>query len=122
MPLPRPAPGTLKWWVVGTIGIGLGIALAVWFGLSATLGLPAWKTLGFKVVDNASVWVDFEVYSPGGKDLVCTVHALSRDFAVVGSTDVPVELAGADSGRRQVTLRTTSRAVTGAVETCVTAP
>ncbi|MDC5696931.1 DUF4307 domain-containing protein [Intrasporangium calvum] len=118
MPLPRPAPGTLKWWVVGTIGIGLGVALAVWFGLSATVGLPAWQTMGFKVVDNRSVWVDFEVYSPGGKDVTCTVHALSRDFAVVGSTEVPVELGGVDTVRRQVTVRTTSLAVTGAVDSC----
>jgi len=122
MPLPRPAPGTLKWWVVGTIGVSVGVALAVWFGLSATLGLPAWQTMGFKIVDNRSVWVDFEVHSPDGKDLMCTVHALSRDFAVVGSTEVPIELGGADSARRQVTVRTTSLAVTGEVETCDTAP
>jgi hypothetical protein len=122
MPLPRPAPGTLKWWVVGTIGIGLGVALAIWFGLSATVGLPSWQTMGYKVVDNESVWVDFEVHSPNGQDLVCTVHALSRDFGVVGSTDVPVELAGASSARETVTLRTTSRAVTGEVKTCVVEP
>ena len=94
MPLPRTAPGTLKWWVIGSIGIGLGVALAIWFGLSATLGQPSWQTMGYRVVDNESVWVDFEVHSPGGKDLVCTVHALAGDFAVVGSTDVPVDLAG----------------------------
>ena len=69
-----------------------------------------------------SVWIDFEVYSPDGRDVVCTVHALSRDFAVVGSTDVPIELSGADTARETVTLRTTSRAVTGEVKTCVLAP
>lgn len=122
MPLPRPTPGTLKWWVVGTIGISVGVALAIWFGLSATVGQPSWQTVGYKVVDNQSVWVDFQVYSPDGRDLVCTVHALSRDFAVVGSTDVPIKLAGADSARETVTLRTTSRAVTGEVKTCVLAP
>ncbi|HEX6055161.1 MAG TPA: DUF4307 domain-containing protein, partial [Intrasporangium sp.] len=105
-----------------SIGIALGVALAVWFGLSATLGLPTWQVTGYKVVDNDSVRVDFEVHSPGGKNLVCTVHALARDFAVVGSTDVPVQLAGSDSTRTSVTLRTTSRAVTGDVKTCVVAP
>ena len=122
MPLPRTAPGTLKWWVIGSIGIALGVALAVWFGLSATVGLPTWQVTGYKVVDNDSVRVDFEVYSPGGKDLICTVQALAGDFAVVGSTDVPVDLAGADSTRTSVVLRTTSRAVTGDVKTCVAAP
>ena len=81
--------------------IALGVALAVWFGLSATVGLPTWQVTGYKVVDNDSVRVDFEVYSPGGKDLVCTVQALAGDFAVVGSTDVPVGLAGADSTPRK---------------------
>jgi hypothetical protein len=122
MPLPRTAPGTLKWWVIGSIGIAIGVALAIWFGLSATVGLPSWQVMGYKVVDDESVWVDFEVHSPGGKDLVCTIHALAGDFAVVGSTDVPVELAGADSARTSATLRTTSRAVTGDVKTCVVAP
>ncbi|HEY9493734.1 MAG TPA: DUF4307 domain-containing protein [Intrasporangium sp.] len=122
MPLPRTAPGTLKWWVIGSIGIAIGVALAIWFGLSATVGLPTWQVTGYKVVDDDSVRVDFEVHSPGGEDLTCTVQALAGDFAVVGSTDVPVELAGADSTRTSVALRTTSRAVTGDVKTCVVAP
>ena len=122
MPLPRTAPGTLKWWVIGSIGIAIGVALAIWFGLSATVGLPTWQVTGYKVVDDDSVRVDFEVHSPDGKDLTCTVQALAGDFAVVGSTDVPVELAGADSTRTSVALRTTSRAVTGDVKTCVVAP
>ena len=83
MPLPRTAPGTLKWWVIGSIGVALGVALAIWFGLSATLGLPSWQTMGYRVVDDGSVWVDFEAHSPDGKDLICTVHALAGDFAVV---------------------------------------
>jgi hypothetical protein len=118
MPLPRPAPGTLKWWVVGTIGISLGVAIAIWFGLSATVGLPSWQTMGYKVVDNQSVRVDFEVYSPDGRDVVCTLHALAADFSVVGSADVPVPLAGHNAAKKSVTVRTTTRAVTGEVDTC----
>ncbi len=38
MPLPRPAPGTGRWWVIGTIGVGIGIGLAVWLGLANSLG------------------------------------------------------------------------------------
>ena len=36
--LPRPAPGTAKWWVIGTLGVAAGVALAVWFGLASTVG------------------------------------------------------------------------------------
>src|SRR5262245_40959891 len=116
--LPRPAPGTTKWWVIGTIGIGIGIALAVWFGLSATLGQPGWQTQGYKVVDDQTVRVTFEVTRPGGKALTCTVEALARDFSVVGTADVAVPASTDETTTETATVRTTSRAVTGQVRTC----
>ena len=116
--LPRPAPGTTKWWVVGTIGIAAGIALAVWFGLSATLGQPSWQTVGYKVVDDQTVRVTFEVSRPGGKALTCTVEALARDFGVVGTAQVDVPASSDETSTQTASLRTTSRAVTGQVRTC----
>jgi hypothetical protein len=118
MPLPRPAPGTLKWWVIGTIGISAGVALAIWFGLSATVGLPTWQTTSYKVVDDQTVTVGFEVRSPGGKPLTCTVRALGRDFATVGSVEVDIPASASEMTSEKVTVRTTSRAVTGEVKTC----
>ena len=51
-----------------------------------------------------------------------TVVALDERFATVGSQDLRVE-AGADrTVHRQVTLRTTHRAVSGTVKDCRTAP
>ncbi len=116
--LPRPAPGTTKWWVIGTLGIAAGIALAVWFGLSSTLGQPNWQTTGYKVVDDQNVRVTFEVSRPGGKALTCTVEALARDFSVVGSAQVDVPASSDETSTETATLRTTSRAVTGQVRTC----
>ena len=116
--LPRLAPGQLKWWVVGTVGILAGVALAIWFGLSATLGQPSWQTLGYKVVSDQQVRVDFEVYRPGGTALTCTVEALARDFSPVGTSRVQVPASAEETTRLSATLRTTSRAVTGQVRTC----
>lgn len=116
--LPRPAPGTTKWWVIGTLGIAAGIALAVWFGLSSTLGQPNWQTTGYKVVDDQNVRVTFEVSRPGGKALTCTVEALARDFSVVGTAQVGVPASSEETSTETATLRTTSRAVTGQVRTC----
>ncbi|MGO4361775.1 DUF4307 domain-containing protein [Terrabacter sp. RAF57] len=116
--LPRPAPGQLKWWVVGTVGILAGVGLAIWFGLSSTLGQPSWQTLGYKVVSDQQVRVDFQVYRPGGTALTCTVEALSRDFAPVGTSTVQVPASADETTDESVTLRTTSRAVTGQVKTC----
>jgi len=116
--LPRPAPGQLKWWVVGTVGILAGVGLAIWFGLSSTMGQPAWQTLGYKVVSDRQVRVDFQVYRPGGTALTCTVEALARDFAPVGTSTVQVPASADETTTESVTLRTTSRAVTGQVKTC----
>ena len=116
--LPRPAPGQLKWWVIGAVGILAGVGLAIWFGLSATLGQPSWQTLGYKVVSDQQVRVDFEVYRPGGTALTCTVEALARDFSPVGTSSVTVPASADETTRMSATLRTTSRAVTGQVTTC----
>ncbi|WP_347355037.1 DUF4307 domain-containing protein [Intrasporangium sp.] len=118
MSLPKPAPGTLKWWIVGTIGIGGGIALAVWFGLSATLGVPTWETLGSKVVDDQTVMVKFQVTRPEGQPMTCQVRALAKDFATVGSVEVKVPRSPGDTSEERVTFRTTTRAVAGEVRTC----
>ncbi len=114
----RPAPGTLKWWVIGSIGIAAGIALATWLGLSATLGDPTWQTTAYKVLGDEQVRVSFQVYNPSGKALTCTVQALARDFGSVGSLDVPVPVSSSPESQYTVTVRTTSRAVTGDVKSC----
>jgi hypothetical protein len=120
--LPRPAPGTAKWWVIGSVLIGAGIALAVWFGISSTAGLANWTTTGYKVVDDSSVRVTFVVTRPAGKVTTCTVHALARDFSTVGTIDVryPAPPAGGGdvTSSETVTVRTATRAVTGEVKTC----
>jgi hypothetical protein len=116
--LPRPAPGQLKWWVLGTVGILAGVGLAIWFGLSSTLGQPSWQTVGYKVVSDQQVRVDFQVYRPGGTALSCTVEALARDFAPVGTSTVQVPASPDETTNETVTLRTTSRAVTGQVTSC----
>lgn len=118
MPLPRPAPGTLRWWVIGTIGVSIGVAGAIWFGLSATLGLPSFQTVGYKVVDDQSVRVTFSVHSPDGAAVTCTVQALARDFSTVGTLDVPIPASADADSQLTVTVRTTTRAVTGEVRTC----
>ncbi|EWS99918.1 secretion protein HlyD [Intrasporangium oryzae NRRL B-24470] len=118
MPLPRPAPGTLRWWVIGTIGVAAGVALATWFGLAATVGRPSWQTTSYKVVDDRTVNVTFEVHSPDGKALTCIVQALARDFSTVGSLAVEIPASDSADSRHTVSVRTTSRAVTGEVRTC----
>ena len=118
MPLPRPAPGTLRWWVIGTLGVAAGIAIATWLGLASTVGRPSWQTTSYKVVDDQTVTVSFDVHSPDGKAVTCTVQALARDFSTVGSLAVPIPASTSADSRHTVSVRTTSRAVTGEVRGC----
>jgi hypothetical protein len=114
----RTAPSNLKWWIVGVLGIGAGVALAVWFALSATVGLPSWQTWSYKVVDDRTVTVTFDVTRPGGQPMTCTIEALERDFGVVGSMRYAVPQTDTETSRHTATVRTTTRAVTGTVKTC----
>ena len=33
MPLPRPAPGTARWWVIGVVGCLAAVGVIVWWGV-----------------------------------------------------------------------------------------
>lgn len=121
MPLPKPEPGQRKWWWIGGVGIALGVALSIWFGLSMTVGKPSWETFGYSVVSDEEVKVTFDVSQPDGQPVNCTVRALAHDFGTVGSLEVKLPAVASGSGdpiRHTVTVRTTSRAVTGEVRTC----
>ncbi|MGZ4635590.1 DUF4307 domain-containing protein [Oryzihumus sp.] len=118
MPLPRPAPGTTRWWVIGTIWCAVGIAIAVWLGLASTVGQVSWTDIGYHVVDDSRVDVSYDVHRPTGKAVTCQVQALDSHFGTVGSVAVHIPAPGPDSVHRETTVRTTSRAVTGVVQTC----
>jgi hypothetical protein len=118
MRLPRPAPGTGRWWVIGTIGCTIGVALAVWLGLANSLGKVTWTDTGYDVVDQRSVRVEFDVHRPAGEAVTCRLKALDTSFGVVGVLDVQLPASQERSVHREAVVRTTSLAVTGVVDTC----
>jgi hypothetical protein len=118
MPLPRPAPGTEKWWLIGVLGCAVGVAAAVWFGLSMSLGKVTWTDTGYRVVDDRTVEVDFDVHRPAGQAVSCVVRALDQGYGTVGTVEVAIPASPERSVHRQVTVRTTTRAVTGVVKSC----
>ena len=118
MPLPRPAPGTGRWWVVGIVGCALGVALVTWLALANTVGRVTWTDTSYRVVDDRTVEVQFEVHRPRGQAVTCLVRALDQGFGVVGSLEVQVPASSERNVHRKVTVRTTTRAVTGAVRSC----
>ena len=118
MPLPRPAPGNRRWWAIGIAGCVVGTALAVWLGLTMSLGRVTWTDTGYRVVDDRTVEVEFDVHRPAGQAVTCVVRALDQGFGTVGTVEVRIPASGERSLHRQVTVRTTTRAVTGVVREC----
>jgi len=118
VPIPRPAPGAAKWWVVATIGIALGCAMAVWFGLASTVGKPSWQDLGYRVIDDTTVDVTYLVSRPDGRDVTCVIRAIDQGFGTVGLVEVHIQGSGNSSVQRTTRVRTTTRAVTGVVRSC----
>ena len=74
MAIPRPAPEQRKWWVIGIVGVLIGIGLATWWGISATRG-GSWDNGPFTVNDSRSVKVTFYVTNQDGKPVRCTLEA-----------------------------------------------
>ncbi|MDQ1664361.1 MAG: hypothetical protein QOH75_392, partial [Actinomycetota bacterium] len=114
MPIPRPAPGATKGWVLATVGILVGCGLAIWWGIASTVGHPTWTLLSYHVVDDRNVDVTYLVSRPTGRDVTCVVRALDRTFATVGLVEVKVRAYDdpeASSVRRTTRVRTTTRAV-----------
>ena len=118
MPLPRPAPGTGRWWVVGIIGVGLATAVAVWLALANSVGKVTWIDTGYKVIDDRSVRVQFDVTRPANTAVTCRVEALDKTFGVVGAIEVKVPGSKETTVGRQEVIRTAARAVTGTVKDC----
>jgi Domain of unknown function (DUF4307) len=120
VPIPRPAPGTAKWWVVATVGILLGSAMAIWWGLASTVGKPSWTLMSYRVVDDRTVDVTYIVSRPTGRDVTCMISAMDKTFATVGMLEVNVPSSDTSSVERTTRVRTTTRAVTGVVKSCTT--
>jgi hypothetical protein len=118
MRLPRPAPDQRRWWVVGIAGCLLGTAAVVWLALSASLGRVTWTDTGYRVLDDRTVEVEFDVHRPEGQAVTCVVRALDQGFGTVGTVEVRIPASPEAAVHRQVTVRTTTRAVTGVVREC----
>ncbi|WP_377644409.1 DUF4307 domain-containing protein [Oryzobacter terrae] len=122
MPLPRPAPGTARWWVVGTVGVLLGVAFAVWFGLASTVGSVRPEVTAYRVESDSSVVVEYDLHRPEGTAVLCRVDALDATKGRVGTVEDAVPATGPTSIHREVRIRTSVRAVTGVVDSCTRVP
>ena len=118
MPLPALTSAQRRWWVVGIVGCAVATAVVVWLALSASRGRVTWTDTGYRVVDDRTVEVGFDVHRPDGQAVTCVVRALDQGFGTVGTVEVRIPASAERSVHRDVTVRTTTRAVTGVVREC----
>jgi hypothetical protein len=117
--LPRPRPGTGRWWVVGTVGIVLAVALVIWWGWTTTAGAVRPAVTAYEVMSDSSIRVEYDLARPAGVAVDCEVAALDSRKGRVGVAEDHVPAGGASVVHREVTVRTSARAVTGVVQSCV---
>jgi hypothetical protein len=119
MPLPRPAPGTGRWWVIGIVGCVLAVVGIVWYGIAATHGAIRADVTAYAVVSDSQVKVEYDVHRPTGTAVTCVITALDERHGRVGTLTDHIPAADQTSTHRGVTVRTGARAVTGVVDSCV---
>ncbi len=107
---------------MAVLGIGLAVALISWVTLRDAGQRITASTIGYKVVDDSSVRITFDVTRPPEVGITCTLRAMDGSFTVVGTADVTLPTGGERTVRRVETIRTATRAVTGLVQDCVRSP
>lgn len=114
-----PRLGSRRWWWIAAAILVPAVALLAWIGVQNATDVITHRVINYRVADDRSVMVDFEVTRPRGWTVSCEVEALDVRFAPVGTAHVRVTADDRqDTTRTRTTLRTTSRAVTGTVKLC----
>lgn len=107
-----------RWWVIGIVGVAIGIAIAVWFGTASTVGKPAYQVTGYHVVSSNETQVRYQVSRGHGRVVLCTVVALDVKHGTVGSVTARIPASSSTLRTVITSVRTTGRAVTGDVDSC----
>lgn len=103
--------------IVGALAVG--VAGAAWFAWDDAQRNPvSYREIGFSIENAELITVTFDVTMPPGTAAVCSLTALSPNYAEVGSLEVQVAPSADDSQRVTARVRTTSEATTGVVDDC----
>jgi hypothetical protein len=103
--------------VLAIVGVTALTITAAWFGF-ANYSPLSFQDLGYRVISDTRVEVDFEITRPQGADVVCSLEALNNQFAPVGWIELVIPGSDSTKVRNTVTINTTELAVTGLVDEC----
>jgi hypothetical protein len=107
-----------RWWLIGILGVLAMTGIVIWYGLASSIGAVVPEVTGYKVLSDAEIRVDYRLARPGDRAVTCTITGLDERKGRVGAATDEIP-PGADRVQRSVTVRTTARAVTGVVDSCV---
>lgn len=114
----RSAPPNRRWWLIGAVAVLVMSAMAVVWGVSATVGRVHWVYTGHEVVSDTQVDVRFDLRRDPARPVVCRIEAQDGSHAVVGRAEVDVEATESSPSRHVAAVRTASPAITGYVDEC----
>jgi Domain of unknown function (DUF4307) len=117
----RPRRGGRLGYVV--IGLVVAVCAGGWSIIMANAGPNqpgiAKQTITYKVVDDSTVEIRWQVAKPSGKRVRCVIDAVDVNFAPVAEREVIVPVGRSELERTDV-LRTTRRATAARVKECRT--
>ena len=114
-----PRGRILGWWAVGAVFFVIAASFATWRIMSVANEQVTATVVGFKVVDERTTTISFDVTKPPEVTVVCTVHAQNIKKALVGSAQVTVPPSTERTTNHQVAIKTTTGAVAALVQDCM---
>ena len=119
MRLPDPREPAGRRVLLAALAVVVAVAGVSWYGWRATAGQVRPAVTGYRVESDALVRVGYDLVRPEGVAVTCRVSALDGGKARVGTVEDAVPADGPSIVHRVVEVRTSTRAVTGVVESCV---
>lgn len=118
MPLPDPRTPSGRRAVAALLAVLAAVAVVAWYGWTSTSGQVVPTVTGYQVESDALTRVGYDLARPEGTAVTCRISALDGSKGRVGVVSDEVPASGPAVVHRVVEVRTSSRAVTGVVESC----
>ncbi|WP_353115668.1 DUF4307 domain-containing protein [Microbacterium sp.] len=107
----------LPWIIAGAVAV-LVVGAFGWMTVAGSMNSVDADDLGFDVVDSHTVAVRYQFTAPRGRDVVCFVEALDKEFGIVGWKTVKFSASEAHTRSHETVVPTVSEATTGLVKSC----
>jgi hypothetical protein len=105
--------------IIGAIGVAVVlVAWIVWAGPLRTSSQFQARDLGFSIIDERQIVVQFEITVTPNTQMTCAVQALSAEYGIVGWRVVDIPPSSQRTRVFEQTLRTSEKPVTGLLYRC----